>query len=156
MNPSPVFGAEARIFFSGESLPVTLTSQSLRSRDGFRAGVARAQSAATKAKVAVPTELEELELPLNTYKNKEPFIGTIKSVERIVGPNATGETCHIVIDHGGKLPYWEGQSYGIIAPVSYFGGPNFLPINLCLRFSLYWYVLVRLSVHSVLWPCSTV
>lgn len=54
--------------------------------------------------------------PMNTYKNKAPFTGTIKSVERIVGPNATGETCHIVIDHEGKVPYWEGQSYGIIPP----------------------------------------
>ncbi|CAM6090309.1 unnamed protein product [Calypogeia fissa] len=116
VNASPVFGAEARIFFSGEALPVSFTSQPLRSRDVFRAGVARAQSAATKAKVAVPIELEEMELPLNTYKNKEPYIGTVKSVERIVGPNATGETCHIVIDHQGKVPYWEGQSYGIIAP----------------------------------------
>ncbi|KAK6154829.1 hypothetical protein DH2020_009077 [Rehmannia glutinosa] len=35
---------------------------------------------------------------------------------RLVGPKAPGETCHIVIDHGGNVPYWEGQSYGIIPP----------------------------------------
>ena len=45
----------------------------------------------------VPLELEDMPLPLNTFKNKSPFIGTVKSVERIVGPNATGETCHIII-----------------------------------------------------------
>ena len=55
-------------------------------------------------------------LPLNTFKNKAPFTGKIKSVERIVGPNATGETCHIIIEHGGKMPFWEGQSYGVIPP----------------------------------------
>jgi ferredoxin--NADP+ reductase len=33
-----------------------------------------------------------------------------------VGPKAPGETCHIVIEHGGDVPYWEGQSYGIIPP----------------------------------------
>ena len=55
-------------------------------------------------------------LPLNTFKNKSPFTGTVKSVERIVGPNATGETCHIIIEHGGKMPFWEGQSYGVIPP----------------------------------------
>jgi hypothetical protein len=29
---------------------------------------------------------------------------------------ATGETCDIVIGHGGDIPFWEGQSYGIIPP----------------------------------------
>jgi ferredoxin--NADP+ reductase len=55
-------------------------------------------------------------IPINTYKNKEPFVGTVRSVERIVGPNAIGETCNIVIEHNGKMPYWEGQSYGVIPP----------------------------------------
>merc|ERR1712100_451898 len=64
----------------------------------------------------VPLELEDMPLPMNTFKNKAPFTGTVKSVERIVGPNATGETCHIIIEHGGKMPFWEGQSYGVIPP----------------------------------------
>merc|ERR1719197_1016534 len=55
-------------------------------------------------------------IPLNTYKNKEPFTGKIVSCKRIVGPQATGETCHIIMNHEGKMPYWEGQSYGVIAP----------------------------------------
>jgi ferredoxin--NADP+ reductase len=55
-------------------------------------------------------------VPVNTYKNKEPFVGTVRSVKRIVGPNATGETCDIVIEHDGKMPYWEGQSFGIVPP----------------------------------------
>ena len=38
------------------------------------------------------------------------------SVKRIVGPKATGETCDIVIDTKGDIPYWEGQSYGVIPP----------------------------------------
>ncbi|CAL6443468.1 unnamed protein product [Bathycoccus prasinos] len=67
-------------------------------------------------KAKVPLALEEGEMPLNTYKNKTPFTGTVKSVERIVGPKATGETTHIIIDHGGKMPFWEGQSYGVIPP----------------------------------------
>ena len=50
-------------------------------------------------KAKVPLALEEGEMPLNTYKNKAPFTGTVKSVERIVGPQATGETTHIIIDH---------------------------------------------------------
>lgn len=55
-------------------------------------------------------------IPLNTYKNKAPMIGKVVSVKRIVGPDATGETCDIIISHGGKMPYWEGQSYGVIPP----------------------------------------
>jgi len=56
------------------------------------------------------------DVPINTYKNKAPFVGKITSVKRIVGPQATGETCDIVIEHGGKMPYWEGQSFGVIPP----------------------------------------
>lgn len=55
-------------------------------------------------------------MPLNTYKAAEPYIGKIVSVKRIVGAQATGETCDIVIDHNGKVPYIEGQSFGIIPP----------------------------------------
>jgi ferredoxin--NADP+ reductase len=44
----------------------------------------------------------------------DPFIGKILGVQRVVGPKAPGEICNVVIDHGGKLPYWEGQSYGVV------------------------------------------
>ena len=55
-------------------------------------------------------------VPINTYKNKSPFTSKVVSVKRIVGPQATGETCHIIMNHEGKMPYWEGQSYGVIPP----------------------------------------
>merc|ERR1719199_2280784 len=55
-------------------------------------------------------------IPVNTYKNKTPFTGKVVSTKRIVGPKATGETCHIIIEHEGKMPYWEGQSYGVLPP----------------------------------------
>ena len=55
-------------------------------------------------------------VPVNTYKNKSPFLAKVVSVKRIVGPTATGETCHIIMNHEGKMPYWEGQSYGVIPP----------------------------------------
>ena len=41
------------------------------------------------------------------------------SVETITGPKATGETCNIVIETRGEIPYWEGQSYGVVPPVCY-------------------------------------
>merc|ERR1719389_1546221 len=55
-------------------------------------------------------------IPNNTYKPKEPFTGKVVSCKRIVGPQATGETCHIIMNHEGKMPYWEGQSYGVVPP----------------------------------------
>jgi len=55
-------------------------------------------------------------VPVNTFKNKSPFTGKVVSTKRIVGPEATGETCHIIIDHEGDFPYWEGQSWGVIPP----------------------------------------
>lgn len=55
-------------------------------------------------------------IPLQTYKAKEPFVGKIVSTKRIVGAQATGETCNVVIKHDGKMPYWEGQSYGVVPP----------------------------------------
>lgn len=54
------------------------------------------------------------EMPNNVYKPKDPFIAKIRSVKKITGEKATGETYDIVIDHGGDMPYIEGQSYGVI------------------------------------------
>lgn len=59
---------------------------------------------------------DQSNIPVNTYKAKDPMIGKVVSVKRIVGLEATGETCDVVISHGGKMPYWEGQSYGVIPP----------------------------------------
>jgi ferredoxin--NADP+ reductase len=55
-------------------------------------------------------------IPLRTYTARSPFIGKVVSVERIVGPTAAGETCNIVIDHQGRMPYWEGQCFGVLPP----------------------------------------
>jgi hypothetical protein len=68
----------------------------------------------------VPLELEEIGLPMNTFGPKNPFIGKVVSVERIVGPKATGETCHIIIQVGHQhLPRtqsvvgWVASTWGL-------------------------------------------
>lgn len=43
--------------------------------------------------------------------------GKVVSVSKLVGPKATGETCDVVIQTDGDIPYWEGQSYGVVPPV---------------------------------------
>lgn len=95
-------------------------------------------------------------IPMNTYTNKKPCLGSVRSVKRIVGPKATGEICHIVLDHGGKMPYWEGQSLGILPPgLNDKGKPNKVRLysiassrygddmtgttsTLCVRRATYW------------------
>ncbi|XP_052179844.1 ferredoxin--NADP reductase, root-type isozyme, chloroplastic-like [Diospyros lotus] len=99
------------------SVRLDLKTKSAQSRNQHVVSMSVQQE--TKPKVSVsPLTLEDAkEPPLNLYKPKEPYTAaTIVSVDRIVGPKAPGETCHIVIDHGGNVPYWEGQSYGVIPP----------------------------------------
>jgi ferredoxin--NADP+ reductase len=72
-------------------------------------------SSISKVDIKAP-KLEEGAMPLNTFNSRSPFKATVVSVERIVGSNATGETCNVVINTKGEIPYWEGQSYGIIPP----------------------------------------
>merc|ERR1712147_532674 len=47
---------------------------------------------------------------------KSQILTESPSCKNIVGPEATGETCHIIFDHKGEMPYWEGQSYGVLPP----------------------------------------
>eukprot|EP01025_Chloroclados_australasicus_P014992 TRINITY_DN1710_c0_g1_i4.p2 TRINITY_DN1710_c0_g1~~TRINITY_DN1710_c0_g1_i4.p2 ORF type:complete len:381 (+),score=46.23 TRINITY_DN1710_c0_g1_i4:68-1210(+) len=91
-------------------------ARTIAARQGKRSVIARAASTQQISKKDVPLELEEGEMPMNTFSPKKPFKAKIKSVERIVGPKATGETCNIVIDTNGDIPFWEGQSYGVIPP----------------------------------------
>lgn len=56
------------------------------------------------------------DVPLHTFTAKSPLVGKILSVKNAVGPNAKGEVYTIVIDHGGKMPYHEGQCLGVIPP----------------------------------------
>ena len=55
-------------------------------------------------------------LPINTFKPKKPHLAAITSVRRIVGADAPGEVCHVDIDTGGAVKYWEGQSLGVVPP----------------------------------------
>ena len=59
---------------------------------------------------------DQSSMPVNTYKHQAPFSSKVVSTKRIVGPKATGETYHIIIQHKGEFPFWEGQSWGVIPP----------------------------------------
>ncbi|PWA58502.1 ferredoxin--NADP reductase, root-type isozyme protein [Artemisia annua] len=97
--------------------PLELKSNTTPSRYQSIVSMSVPQAVSTPKVAVSPLDLEDAkEPPLNLHKPKEPYTATIVSVERLVGPKAPGETCHIVIDHGGNIPYWEGQSYGVIPP----------------------------------------
>lgn len=57
------------------------------------------------------------DVPVNTYKPKDPFIGTVTENYSLVGEGAIGRVNHITFDLSGgepQLHYVEGQSIGII------------------------------------------
>eukprot|EP01084_Bolivina_argentea_P036764 67980_1 len=54
--------------------------------------------------------------PQNTYRPKDPYIGTVVSVTQLTGPKATGEVHQVTVSMEGKMPYWEGQSLSVIPP----------------------------------------
>ena len=68
------------------------------------------------AKPAV-THASHAAVPVNTYKPKDPFIGTVTENYSLVGEGAIGRVNHITFDLSGgdpQLQYVEGQSIGII------------------------------------------
>ena len=77
----------------------------------------RAETVTKITKVPCPAKMEEGEMPMNTFSPKAPFKAKVKSVKVLTGPGATGETCDVVIETNGLIPFWEGQSYGVIPPV---------------------------------------
>jgi len=107
--------------------PNTATSNTV-TMDSLNAAAAKVLPAKPEAKAPVPSASgkqdfleatpyhDQSGIPLQTFKAAAPHVGKVISVKRIVGANAVGETCDIIIDHGGKMPYWEGQSYGVVPP----------------------------------------
>jgi ferredoxin--NADP+ reductase len=90
-------------------------------KDGLRTSTLKTESARLQTRVGCrsrPATLRmvaaEKKVPVNLYKPNDPLIGTCIYNKKIVGDDAPGDTCHVIIHHDGKLPYLEGQSVGII------------------------------------------
>ncbi|CAK0911137.1 unnamed protein product [Prorocentrum cordatum] len=87
-----------------------------------RVGRAPARLAAAE----VVQQLDGKEIPWNLFMPKAPYQGKVVKndvqAHTITKPNSSSpgdanwETTHVTFDHGGKVPYVEGQSIGIIAP----------------------------------------
>ena len=84
------------------------------------AAAAPAPAAPPKPAAAAPgpelTFLEYPQTPASKFKPTQPLESTVMSVKRAIGPDAPGEICHVALQTGGRLPYVEGQSIGVLPP----------------------------------------
>lgn len=73
---------------------------------------------APRTRVNVPSmaAVDKSKVPLNIFRPNKPYTATCLYNESIVGPDAPGETKHMIFNHDGNVPYLEGQSIGVIPP----------------------------------------
>ena len=88
------------------------------SNDGLGTSAPAAAAPAPAAPAPKPAApVSHAAVPVNTYKPKDPFIGTVTENYSLVGEGAIGRVNHITFDLSGgdpQLQYVEGQSIGII------------------------------------------
>jgi ferredoxin--NADP+ reductase len=77
--------------------------------------VASQQTAAAPQPPVSKTAVSHADVPVNLYKPKDPFVGTVTGNYSLLVEGAIGRVNHITFDlAGGNLHYVEGQSIGII------------------------------------------
>jgi len=82
-----------------------------------KAAAKPAAKAATPAKTSASAPVSHADVPVNLYKPKDPFIGTVTENYSLLAEGAIGRVNHITFDLSGgnpQLHYVEGQSIGII------------------------------------------
>ncbi len=71
----------------------------------------------TKPMTQAKPKSDKKDVPVNTYRPKNPFIGKCLSSTELVQEGGEGTVRHLVFDlSGSELKYLEGQSIGIIPP----------------------------------------
>ena len=69
----------------------------------------------TETPAPAPKAKAHADVPVNLYKPKDPFLGTVTDNYSLLAEGAIGRVNHITFDlSGGNLHYIEGQSIGII------------------------------------------
>ncbi len=109
------FGAMLRTGKNALSEKVTNTSPAKSAVPAKAAAPAKAASAAAKPPAA---KKPHADVPVNTYKPKAPFTGTVTENYSALKEGAIGKVQHITFDLSGADPdfkYVEGQSCGILA-----------------------------------------
>ena len=112
--------ATLRLITAGGGHVVSVTPASEAPAAPSPAKSAPAKAAAPKAsspKASVTKKPDHSSVPVNLYKPKTPFIGTVTENYSLLGEGAIGRVNHITFDLKGGDPhlnYVEGQSIGII------------------------------------------
>ena len=79
------------------------------------AAAAPATTSTSQSPTARKPPVSHAEVPVNLYKPKDPFFGTVIGNYSLLSEGAIGRVNHITFDlSGGNLHYVEGQSIGII------------------------------------------
>lgn len=85
-------------------------------RSSFSNGASLRVAARRPAAQISMAAIDKSKIPLNVYRPSKPYTAKVLYNERIVGDDAPGETMHMIFNHGGNVPYLEGQSIGVVAP----------------------------------------
>ncbi|MCS5693041.1 ferredoxin-NADP reductase [Cyanobium sp. FGCU-6] len=99
---------------------IRVVSSDLTTAEAVAATPAPAADPAPQAAPTVPAPraaVSHADVPVNLYKPKDPFLGTVTENYSLVGEGAIGRVNHITFDLAGgnpQLHYVEGQSIGII------------------------------------------
>ena len=125
-DPAPLF-ATYRVALSGlnnlykrlSASGARIISVSPAGEDSPAAPVAASSDPAPQAVTTAPTPKKKphADVPVNTYKPKTPFLGTVTENYSLVKDGGIGRVQHITFDLSGgepQLEYIEGQSIGII------------------------------------------
>mmetsp|Transcript_116540 Transcript_116540/g.362109 ORF Transcript_116540/g.362109 Transcript_116540/m.362109 type:complete len:448 (+) Transcript_116540:105-1448(+) len=108
--------------FFGALPSATVLALAAAAATGARAATSSVACRAAAVKKKGVRVVEGKEIPWNLFSPKAPYQG--KVVENHKHPHtlsqetgdANWETAHVTFDHGGNVPYIEGQSIGVIAP----------------------------------------
>lgn len=98
-----------------------LSIRPLGEAGGSAAPAVQSNSAEPSKSMSIPMpqaadKKKHADVPVNTYRPKDPFVGKCISNEPLVGEGGIGMVQHVKMDlSGGDLRYVEGQSIGIIA-----------------------------------------
>jgi ferredoxin--NADP+ reductase len=106
-------GGRIKIVSAADGSPLPQASE----RSADQSSVQEAAPAPTPAPQPSVTKaaVSHADVPVNLYKPKDPFIGTVTNNYSLLADGAIGRVNHITFDlSGGNLHYVEGQSIGII------------------------------------------
>lgn len=100
---------------SSEAVPAGASEAAPAAAPAAKAAPAKAPAKTPKPKPAAA--VSHADVPVNLYKPKDPFIGTVTDNYSLLAEGAIGRVNHITFDLAGgdpQLHYVEGQSIGII------------------------------------------